>query len=529
RFDINATSYTGTKGVAGYTQRFSNTSILKNSSMQWNPRSISETQASTHCNVPSDRNMSFALVGGTNTNPNPINTWGDRHDTLTDIGEYQFSIYDKEWSKYDWDPKLTKHHLKEGFLQRIEDCQIGSTEIVDTTDSEPSGCLISNIHTLGSTTHYLPLYIRSYPYAIDLSGVTYGARAENIQGNTYIYMNTLDPTNYIGTVAQSSGDENMSYNIQGEIKTVGFTNKRMKNFVDQCFAEDIMMKFNYHYLSQSEPDNLYLQYNLLNSSVPNSIRTFASLPDNHAIIQTKENFIQESEGSLVMDLGFNFDRSFNQPLNPIYMNIEDFNLSYVNQPSSLVVEGMTDHKVEAKETIDQNITFIYAIAHPNLYMYDNVIDESVQTPIAIQAYCNLGLIACQDRGLDTITSGMLSNTISNLKDWWFIENHSSNGVDGTLYLQATNGTVTPSLHPISGIDNTITVTNGNVGKTTTVNIDFAPGTARWLIYNPFTNAIPTPFYQVRFIGLSNGWTGQGSTGHIVGGDISSQRTKRLEW
>ena len=528
RFDINATSYTGTKGVAGYTQRFSNTSILKNASMQWNPRSISETQASTHCNVPSDRNMSFALVGGTNTNPNPINTWGDRHDILTDIGEYQFTIYDNEWSKYDWDPALTKHHLKDGFLERVEDCQVGSTEIVDTTDSEPSGCLISNIHALGSTTHYLPLYIRSYPYAIDISGLTYGARAGNMQENTYIYMNTLDPTPYVGTVVESSGDENMSYNIQGEIKAVGFTNQPMKNFVDQCFAEDIKMKLNYQFLNQSEPDNLALQYNLFNSSVPDYIRMIASFPDDHTLTQTKENFVQEQEGSLTMDLGFNFDRRFNQPVNPVYMNIGDFNLSYATQPTSLVVAGETHHNISTKEAIDQNVSFIYAITQPNLFFYDNITGQSVKTPISVTAYCDLGLVMCQNRGLDTITSGLLSDVESNKKAWWFVEKHSSGGEDGTIYLQASKGGVTSTFTPTSGIDNSITVTKPATNSNSTVDIDFAPGSARWLVYNPTTDSVPSPFYRVRFIG-SSGWTGLGKTGHVVGDDINAKRNRRVEW
>ncbi|NPA99474.1 MAG: hypothetical protein GXO43_08855, partial [Crenarchaeota archaeon] len=235
RFDINATSHTSSNAVQGYTQKFTSENPLKVASMIWDPRSISITEASTFCNVPQDRNMTFSLIKGTNINPNPINTWEDRHDALLDIGEYRFDISDEEWTKYDWDTSLIQHHLKTHFNQdNLEDCIRHDVTVttVPNSDSitEQSGCLISSNYT----PNYTDIYIRSYPYSFDLTGLTYGARPQNIQGNTYVYINSLDATPYTGSVVESNGDENMSYNIQGEIKAVGFTNQPMKNFVDQC-------------------------------------------------------------------------------------------------------------------------------------------------------------------------------------------------------------------------------------------------------------------------------------------------------
>jgi len=54
-------------------------------------------------------------------------------------------------------------------------------------------------------------------------------------------------------------------------------------------------------------------------------------------------------------------------------------------------------------------------------------------------------------------------------------------------------------------------------------------TDRWLIYNPDSATdIPSPFYRVKFLGAS-GWAGHGDTGHVVGGQSSSKKNKRLEW
>jgi len=192
RFDINATSHTSTTAVQGYTQRFTADTPLTFASMLWDPRSITATQASSNCNVPQDRNMTFSLVGGTNTNPNPINTWGDQHDTLLDVGEYRFRISDEEWTKYDWDESLTQHHFNAHFdTNNIQDCTPNITIVSAVPDlneepnsiSEKSGCLISSNHI----PDFTDIYIRSYPYTFDLSGLHYGSRTENIQGNTFVY------------------------------------------------------------------------------------------------------------------------------------------------------------------------------------------------------------------------------------------------------------------------------------------------------------------------------------------------------
>jgi len=523
RFDINATSYTNENGVVGYTQRFANDTPDRRAAMVWDPDPLHITTA---CNAPEDQNMSFSMIGGTNTNPNPINTWADRHDALDNVGEYQFIVSDEEWTKYDWDPRLIQHHNKPHFLQnQLEDCIVNDTSVGTVgTPSGRSGCLISSQHL----PSYHPLYIRAYPYAIDTTQLQRGARPQRASGNTFVYVNTLDPYADYPYGFQNITDHNMSYNIGGTLTAKGYSGNILTNFVDQCYADDLTMQLRYRYLDNSGPDAQHpFKYEL---HTPVTGENFADVPADNKIDLTAANFLPGQQGSSTIDLGYNFDRDMGTPFDPIYMSIEDYNLSYKTQPTTLYAKGVSDYHIESRLPLDQNITFIYGRAMPNRFLYDSITSSSVQTPVSIAAYCSLGLIGCQNRGLPVIASGLLQDAQSASNNWWFVQQHDQTQNDGDILLQAsTGGSVTPQVIPTDGIDGSVTVTNTSGATPHSVDIDLTtPDTARWLIFNKGSNTIPQPFYRVRFIG-SSGWTGRGKTGHVVGDDINTKAHKKVEW
>jgi hypothetical protein len=238
------------------------------------------------------------------------------------------------------------------------------------------------------------------------------------------------------------------------------------------------------------------------------------------------------KGTITMDLGFNFDRTYNTPLNPRYIQFNDLNITYSSQPPSLQVEGKTtSHKIFGDFNLTRNVTFVYGRAKPNRFFYDDITTNTVTTPVSIVVYCDLGLTECQNRSLTSLVNGLLSEARSNEANWFMAEKHNSTTGDGNITLSATNGSIAPTdPTPLSfsdGIDESIIVTNG--GSTPNiVNIDLGSNTDRWLIYNKDANSNPSPFYRVRFIG-SSGWTGEGQTGHVVGDDINVKKSKRLEW
>jgi len=539
RFDINATSHTDEHPVKGYVQNFDSSDPQKRAYMAWNPQIITSAESDTYCNAPEDRNMSFYLINGTNTNANPLNTWDDRHDSLNNVGEYAFKVVDEEWTKYDWEENLTQHHTGAHFIgYATPDClkENPPNNSVPATLGSRVGCETSSVHN--GAFIYSEVNIRSHPYSFDVSGLSIGARPGNDNtSNTFVYINTLDKTLY-----PNNEDENMSYNVQGTFSAVGYDNSKLSNFVNNCYAEPVDMELLYNYNHTPPPNNL--TYDLFDYNISSYTRANNTLPSDNIIAQTANNFAKGMEGSLRMDLGYNYARTYNTQVNPISVSMNDFNISYTTQPNQLYVEGTNNHKIFGNVDVDQNVTFVYARAKPGRFFYDDVTTNSIRTPVSVIVYCDLGVKNCQDRGVP------LMGAQTNESNWWKSVDHDNvTDKDGNIALSIptsgsfTSGTVqsvAANIDTLGTDSNPITVFYKSGSKPITIPIDLVVNdplnpptpsnyTDRWLIYNPYSaTIIPSPFYKVRFIG-SSVWTGVGKTGNVVNTNISTKKSRRLDW
>ncbi|MCW8821400.1 MAG: hypothetical protein OQK45_04160, partial [Sulfurovum sp.] len=365
-------------------------------------------------------------------------------------------------------------------------------------------------------------------------------------GQTFIYINTPDVN-----------DKNMSYNMNGTFSAVGFDNGRLSNFVDQCYADDVNMTLYLQYQhalpTDSEP---FLAYDLIDINTTDTrpvvglgeptYRFNPATAGPLSITQDSQYFVKDMNGSITMDLGYNFKRNYNEPMNPRFIQMNDFNLTYTSNPSGIKADLKSDFEIFGNKTLDQNITFLYGRAKAGKFFYEDIITPSVNTPVSIVTYCDLGFTVCQDRGILAALAG------TNEGDWWLSVDHRTTDGDGDIVLTVgsiTEGAGTPAVTPASpaaltiignGLNsaddgNTVAVSRGaNPTLPMTVEIDFDtnPALARftdtWLIYNEYNNSVPIPFYKVRFIGDSN-WTGIGDEGLVVGTEASKRKTKRLDW
>jgi len=526
RIDINSTNFANENPVKGYVQRFDSNDSHRRAYMQWDPRSISSSQAAAYCNTPADNNMTFNLIDGTNTNPNPLNTWGDRHGTLQDVGEYLFHVIDKEWTQYDWDDNLTVHHRKPHFISDRKDCIENSNFIYPIGGRV--GCDTSSVYG----TQYKEMYIRAYPYAFDVASLSYGARPSNDNNNsTWVYMNTLKRSSYVDGI-----DTNMSYNIQGTFKAVGYDhNTSLDNYVDRCYAEDVDMHLVANYLS---PKALapQMRYDIFDDNNTNYTYHHSHDINYHdpkfaAILQHNSDFVKELNGSIKMDLGYNLVHRCDHPANPVKLEIKDFNISSSLQPASLYVNGISHHKIYGNIDIDKNVTFVYGRVKPEKFFYDDITTNIVDTPVSVVAFCDLGITEGLNHGLAAIASGPLSDARTRESDWWLVEEHDTKK-DGNVTLivrTGDRGTVTPDnperLTFSNGIDPTVLVSDGNGSRPNIVNIKTGPKTPKYLILDCNSSK---PLYRVRFIGSGN-WAGAGKTGHVVDGSSNKKKSRRLEW
>ena len=226
-----------------------------------------------------------------------------------------------------------------------------------------------------------------------------------------------------------------------------------------------------------------------------------------------------------MDLGLNFDRDNTQALNPRFITFHDVNISI---PSvDLSVDSIDDYTAFSTLNIDRNVSFFYASVQPANLFYDDISKTTVDTPISVLIYCDLGFDECRFRGIDT-RNGQTSNF-----NWWKSWNHDNiTEDDGNIVIESNPvGLVTPTSIDIStkGENNAIVVSNTGLTLPATVKINLVTDTSkanftdRWLIFQPHD-----PFYRVRFINSAT-WAGFGDTGHVVGGNSNTKKGKRLEW
>jgi len=550
RFDVNATNHANDMATNRYIQHFSpgddSTHWVK---MRWFPGS----NVVTGCNDVDDKNISINIFNGSTVNNYTRESFLDKVDQ---IGQYRFEIFDSNWTAADWDTNQMQHHTQSpyaGFFNGGTDCATGSSTVPSSASSATVGCDISSVHTNVDTgTSYVFLDAVYYPYTFNTDGLIFSNGPSG--ASNFVYIN--DP---------GENDKNMSYNVQGTFYAAGYTDENVTNFVDNCYADDVNMSLYQEFLHPT-PDTSndhittptpFLTYDLIDYNITNPAdvirarhqNTFTFANDDSTarpllplvIVQQAQWFRQDMQGAITMDLGYNFDRSFNVALNPRLMQMNDFNITYTVSPPNVNVDLQVDYQIFGNRGLDQNVSFFYGRAKPGQFFYEDIIDLAVNTPVSILAYCNLGFTECQNRGIQSAFAQ------TNELDWWLSLDHRTTNDDGDIVLDigaitegGGNPTVTPgSPNALSIIadatDNTVTVARGaNPTLPMTVNIDLdtnstlADFTDTWVIFNEDADAVPSPFYRVRFIGQS-GWAGHGDVGFVVDDNASIRKNRRLGW
>ena len=534
RFDINASNYLDDNATPGYHQYFNKFINGNYAKIAWNPSS-----GISNCNDTNDQNISILLFDGTT-----VSSFGTLTDNIKQIGEYQFKLLDSNWTYVD---QNASHHTQSGFVRSF-DCT-ANDDTVDTANSgNKQGCNISSIHSGNKT--YKAVDIELYPYTFYMSSLVKGAGPTNNDNNSgFVYVNNLNSSRYPAT-----GDENMSYNIQGTFTAKGYHNETLSNFVTGCYAADLNLSLNYKFLTENNLDAF--TYDLYNTDPVTGNITSSRISSHHptqsntivqnisttaTVTESKSNFAQDANGSVTIDLGFNFDRNASKPVNPRRLALKDFNISYASTPNNLSIKQASLTKIQGTLPIDKNVSFYYAKVKPKQDFYDDINATSVNTPISVAIYCDLGFVLCQQAGIDT----NLAKTDE--FDWWISLNHNNDNTvprkDGNIVL--TENVPTAQITPAGivnirnlGTNTAVAVTrdnNATLPLLVPVNLQQYPPavtgtvnyTDRWLIYNPGNiNPLP-PLFKVRFIGNGT-WSGVGKTGNVVGDTINTKKSYRME-
>lgn len=572
--EINATSHQDDKSVVGYKTQFDISGSQPNQyiSLRWHDGTYN-----TSCNDTADQNFSATFLSGA----------ADINISSTNIGKYDLSIFDKIWTSVDWDSQYRNHHkfakvtvsgteydavnVSSYFFEGASDgtdCVINNSDVPVTGTltgitglslSGVSGCDITsanhtNVNT-GAQFADIPLFF--HPYRFNTAGLKPQIGPyTRAGGQNFVYINT-----------PNGDDKNMTYNMNGTFYAAGENNESLSNFVNGCYASDVNMtlyiKYN-HTLPTNQP---YLSYDIVdhNTTNPNvkywdprdplspSAATSERIPSSNGssdqnrtwIKQLDNYFVKDMKGHITMDLGYNFKRNFNVPLNPRYIRMNDFNITYVTQPDGVKADMQDNFIIFGNKVLDQNVSFVYGRAKPAKTFYERVTTASVNTPVSVVTYCDLGYTECQNRGI------LALDARTDESDWWLSVGHVTAQGDGDITLSVgtpTQGSGTPSITPASpntvniatnATDTNVIVSRGPSPVTlpmiVPINIRTSPDrfdtlSDDWLIYNENANNADDPFhfYNVEFIGVAQ-WTGIGNQGFVVDTNTSARKTKRLDW
>jgi len=445
-------------------------------------------------------------------------------------GKYIFNITDKDFTKVDQGSYAYKTFPG-------NDCLQNQTAIPDDDyDSvEKVGCIISSDFDNGRhSKKHSDLKFTFLPDHFSLTDVILGRNPSN--GKDWIYMSNM--------VLPSP----MALGVKGYIEAKGFDDTTLTNFTSNCVADDLNITVDMH--SDTALSNIRgskydtpvaFEYLVDNNMVPNDMGTVSdvnsldnALNTTHELTLKKENFSTAMSGTAELNLYYNFGRTYNDPVNPIKLNIEKLTASTKGEKANGHMQ--TSYTPSGTKAYNEDYTFLYAATNSERTRYETK-KSSVLTPLSVKVYCDISRNACKNKGINS------PNALLTLP-WWRAVGHDTDAGDGKIALKTgapTEGAGAAQINKVVsdidtdfGEDKEIKVSMLNGETPALFPIDFITDphaintTSDWLIYNEIDNSIPTPFYEVRFIGGSM-WTGIGKTGNVVGTQGSGKRSGRLQW
>ncbi len=530
RFDVNATSHINDEAVSQYRAAFIAGGLGQRAQMQWYPSG----HTVSNCNDVTDKNISLNLFDGSSIN---YHTGIGYVEEVDQIGKYRFEIYDENWTAADWDVALTAHHTgtnRTHFVQGT-DCAAGSDRVLPSNtpiaSNNKNGCIIQSVHTNEDTgAVYDYMYLRYHPYKYDVTGLLADIRSSGsspVAPNDFIYMNT-----------PGTNDQNMSYNIHGTFKAVGYTGYELNNFVTDCYAEDTAMTLE----REGQSASTWLTYDVadFNTSNPSTIirsheqGTFSGLP--LMVTQNAVYFKKDMKGAITMDLGYNYDRVVNQPVNPRFVHFSNLSFAYVSNPP-ISVDRITDHHVSGTLPLDHNITFIYGRVHAPRYRVECSGTGNCSTATSpnqpLKFYTEFyydAAASVEANSTLTTLSQEADRSVDSIR--WYTNTQHNEGRDGNI-TSVIQRYVTTS--PISRSGATLTFTSGvafddfeydssseGYPYKATMQIISQP----WLIYNRFDDSATANDFELEFNAKKLG----GATGGVDDSNMTSPNTsRRIRW
>ncbi len=540
KLDGNATSYVNDQTIAkGYTRKFDNSAITDLSSLL-----IFEDNAACFDKNGTNWDISFinSAIKGIVQN-NDINLSAGNLVKHSNVGRYAYKLHDSNWTIVD----QRRYPFKT--FANVDDCILDDNSIATDSISK-SGCDINSRLTVNTGASnpvptYNDLHLQYEPYRFDLGDINLSMQPDG----RYLFMTDFNGTYYttpasLLNIMAATYEGNITARSKDQILTTNFTNG--------CAASDLQLKIRRE-TNASESIlkgdyNIEMQQYLQYGSDVELQTTFDDMQagkDANLTLskQAFEDAVTQGSARVRIyttlrkpnrqDILDDYPRTpIPEGVDPIRVNYLDINATSKEANSSA---SLATHIPKGRQDHDQNVTFLYAKVTPDEKLYTTE-GNAVSTPLSVIAYCGQGVVACRNFDLNTTTTVPHESS-----DWYQVSNLFGTRSDfGTMDLNISYYTGrTPGNAGLSKSRNVSFELNASteplrVGLPTdnprpvTVEIKYLIPTYTppppWLSYDP-----DSEFYRVRFIPHPTAWTGHGKTGHVVDDDISTTKTRRLEW
>ncbi|GAB6074585.1 hypothetical protein [Nautilia lithotrophica] len=312
KVDINATTYNSINGVPGYVRYFnSNFTNDYNVSLIW-----SSDKNLTVCNDITNRFLTFYMING-KINLQDFNN--------TEVGEYNFTIQDRGWTRVDWDSSYLTHHINHSanFYQGT-DCEVNSSvTLLESNITSVSSGVLTNINgcLITNKNHYTPNLNKTYK-EINATYIPYKFIIDVNISYTRNKLTTFPGWIYDTDIKKYPKDENNSLRVEGNIFAVAKGNSIVKNFVNNCFAKDLNITWGYVTNNSTGKDFIY-KVNENNGS-----REYYELND--TLVLNKNNFLKSNYGKTIISFLINYPKDNNTTILPLDLNLSDLNITANN-------------------------------------------------------------------------------------------------------------------------------------------------------------------------------------------------------
>ncbi len=308
-----------------------------------------------------------------------------------------------------------------------------------------------------------------------------------------------------------SKDLNMSAILDINVTAETKNNTITTNYNSACYAQKTDYNISYANLNIS-PSNALTRILYIETNTSTKGNNSINSNDINLTNISSSIFSTDNNGTGSIHLKINFDRNTSNAVNPFDLNITDINVTDANGTKGV-------------EILDKNATFYYGRIHAPDYS-----SESNTTINNAKIYYE---VYCKDCNKTKFTLAKGKESVDSI--YWYINNshvskdgNISNFLNSWTHSVSTHLTFTPQKSPnniSNGIENHTITYNGN-SYPYKENVDM--NASSWLVYNEFNETAKYNSFNVEFYGVG-GWSGVGETGNTVDLNISTKKSKRIEW